>query len=129
MEYKDLWSKELSSDEKKSMNVMRLNDKDILTDFEFLHDDNFVEVESENVNRIAFYNNNCLWQILYAFNDSSFSLDCLYSPTSDYFDKSFKDIKERLFACTDNSDELSPIVHLMVREDKRVIIVTHYSLD
>ena len=125
----DYWSKELTRKQKANLVVMPLNDKDITTDFEFLHHDNYVENDklSGEKHQIAFYHKNCLWQIEYTFDGELFTLRCVYEPNEETFNKSYESIKEILFECT-TEDELSPIVHILTTKDKHFLNVKYYSI-
>lgn len=125
--FNEYWSKQLTSEEKDNLEPMRLNNKDILTDFDFLHYDNYVEDEDlcgDSV-QIAFYDNNCLWQIKYIFNDEKFTLRCVYKPNKDAFRTSYQSIRSKICGCT-NENEFTPIVHIITSEENKLIEVTHY---
>ena len=123
------WSKELTEEQKANLVVMPLNDKDIVTDFDYLHYDNYVENDElrGKVHQIAFYKDNCLWQIEYTFGYNIFTLRCVYEPNEEAFNKSCESIKEILFECT-TEDELSPIVHILSSEENHYLSVGYYSI-
>ena len=127
--FNNFWSKKLTEEQKSNLEIMLLNDKDIITDFDFLHYDNYVENEETNGkhHQIAFYHKNCLWQIEYTFGGEMFSLKCVYEPNKEAFNNSFDSIKELLFECT-TEDELSPIVHIVTSEENHFIMVEYYSI-
>lgn len=125
----ELWSKELTNEEKKSLCSSVFNDKDLSTDFEWLHYDNYVENDDMvgNKHQLSFYNNNCLWQLDYtAYESGTMTLRCVYSPSDQAYEKSFNDICELL--CGDSfSDWL--IQHTTYNCDERNFIVEYFYID
>lgn len=106
---------------------MALNDRDMVTDFDFLHYDNYVEDEElcGDVIQIAFYGNNCLWQIRFICGGEKFTLRCVYEPNKSAFRVSYQSIRNKIFGST-NENDFSPIVRLITSEENRLIEVTHY---
>lgn len=125
----ELWSKELTDGEKKRLCSSVFNDKDLSSDFEWLHYDNYVENDDMvgNKHQLAFYNSNCLWQLDYtAYESGTMALRCLYFPSNQAYEKSFNDISELL--CGEPfSDWL--IQHTTYNCDGRNFIVEYLYID
>lgn len=126
--FTNFWSKNLTEEEKIKLIALLLDDKDILTDFDYLHNEEYIENEEcdGKKHQIAFYNKNCLWQLNYSFGGTYFTLECIHEQNKASFERSFNDIKERLFVCTDGED--TPIVHIVAKNDNHYLIVGYYSL-
>lgn len=123
-------SKKLSDNEKEKLVFLHLDNKELITDFSYLHDDCYTENEPWNSDehQIAFFNNNCLWRLRYSFGDSFFLLNCVYEPSEIAFENSFANIKERLFACTEDEHD-TPIVSIATKKDRRWLLVYHFALE
>lgn len=121
--FEEFWSKELTAEQKSKLIAMHLDDKDILTDFDWLHYDEYVENSgtSGKSHQLAFYNNGCLWQLSYSFGGIDFTLECVYEPSEEKSKKSFEDIKDLLLADT------SLIVHIQFKENNHNIRVAYYT--
>lgn len=127
----EFWSKELTEDEKTKLRQCSFDDKDLSTDFEWLHFDNYVEDnELTGVShRVAFYNNNCLWLLCYSYSVSGkMTLQCVYSPSDEAFEKSFNEISKLL--CDEEVSENSTIFeHAIYNCKERIFFVAYYYID
>lgn len=127
----EFWSKELTSDEKAKLSPCSFDDKDLSTDFEWLHFDNYVEDSEQTgiLHTLAFYNNNCLWQLSYSYNVSGkMTLRCVYSPNDELFEKSFNEIAKLI--CDERVSENSEIFeHAIYNCKERIFFVTYYYIN
>lgn len=121
--FENSWSKELTIEQKSKLIAMHLDDKDILTDFDWLHYDEYVENSgtSGKSHQLAFYNNDCLWQLTYSFGGVYFRLECVFEPSEEEFKKSFEDIKDLLLGDTNQ------IVHIWAKENNHILKVAYYA--
>lgn len=122
VKFEEFWSKELTTEQKSKLRVMYLDDKDILTDFDWLHYDEYLENSGTigKSHQLVFYNNGCLWQLSYSFGGIDFTLECVYEPSEEKFKNSFELIKDLLLADT------SLIVHIQFKENYHFIRVAYY---
>ena len=127
----EFWSKELTSEEMAKLSPCSFDDKDLSTDFEWLHFDNYVEDNEQTgiLHRIAFYNNNCLWQLCYSYNVSGMmSVQCVYSPSDEMFEKSFNEISKLI--CDESVSENSDIFeHAIYNSKERIFFVGYHYID
>lgn len=125
----DFWSRELTEEEKKNLDLMVFDDKDLCTDFDWLHFDNYVENNNKQgkEHQIAFYNNNCLWQLNYTYGCGGMSLQCVYSPNEQVYNESYEAMKDLLCECS--VDEDYPVVHTIYKKKERLFLVEHFAID
>lgn len=121
--FENYWSKELTEEQKQKLNSMHLDDEDITTDFDWLHYDNYVENydTDKKTHQLAFYNNDCLWQLTYFFGGAYFRLECVFEPSEEKFKKSFEDIKDLLLG------DSNQIVHIWTKENNHILKVAYYT--
>lgn len=133
----EFWSKDLTKDERNSLETLVFNERDLCTDFEWLHYDMYVENESlsGHKHQLAFYNNNCLWQLEYtAFESGNMKLQCVYAPSEDAYSDSFDEICDLLCNFADNNDDYLTddnyiIEHINYKSKERVFFVEHFYID
>lgn len=126
----EFWSNELTKDERKNLEMLVFNEKDLCTDFEWLHYDMYVENDamSGNKHQLAFYNNSCIWQLDYtAFESGNMKLQCVYAPSEDAYSDSFDEMCDIL--CSDPSMDERIIEHTIYKAKERVLFVEHFYLD
>lgn len=127
----EFWSKELTAEEIDKLCQSLFNEKDLTTDFEWLHYDNYVENNelAGNYHQLAFYNNHCLWQLTYVANESGeMTLQCLYFPNDEAFSCSFNELTDLL--CDKSVSEDNNLIEYVTYEsNERKFIVDHYYID
>lgn len=127
----EFWSKELTSEEMGKLCPSVFNEKDLTTDFEWVHYDNYVENNElvGNYHQLAFYNNHCLWQLTYIANESGeMTLQCLYSPNDEAFGYSFDEICDLL--CDESVSEDSNLIECVTyKSNERKFIVGYFYID
>ena len=126
----NIWNVDIAEEQKDRLVPAILDDKDILTDFDYLHSEEFIEQvnpNNDNEYQIAFYNNGCLWVITYIYGCETFRLKCLYKTDKELFKTSLNDIIERVVTDFDENNQL--VIHFYELEDKDTFEVEYYHID
>ena len=126
----DIWNIDINEIGKDRLDAALLDDKDILTDFDYLHSGNFIEQKNPHKDmeyQVAFYNFSCLWMLTYIYGGESFSLKCLLKADEERFKASLKDITERIVTDFDEDNQL--VVHFYELDDKETFVVEYYHID
>ena len=98
---KEFWNKEISNEDKIKIESLFLDDKDINTDFFFIHNDDFIENINGSKHEIVFFEENCVWQIVYVEGSQHFRLECISYNNLNDCKKAFENLKDKLFQCDD----------------------------
>ena len=75
------WNKEVSEEEEGKLIPASFDDKDLLTDFDYINGGEYVEIKSPNDSRtyrmLFFDDYGYGWLLIYTLNGNNFSLKCV----------------------------------------------------
>lgn len=122
-----IWNVQLTEEEKAELIPAEFDDKDLLTDFDYLHGGDYIERQSPNDSRlyyILFFDEHCCaWQLLYSHNGNSFGLNCISRNTSN-FGEVWRDMLERV---NTEYDEDNPLVQeTIIDKEHQSVSVFYY---
>ena len=124
-------NKELSEEEKGRLIPASFDDKDLLTDFDYINGGDYVEIKSPNDSRtyrmLFFDNYGYGWLLIYSLNGNNFSLKCVSECDTTGFDEVWKDMLERID--TEYSEDNPLIQETITNKQNRSINVHYYHID
>lgn len=125
------WNKELSEEEKGKLIPASFDDKDLLTDFDYINGGEYVEGKTPNDSRIYrmlfFDNYGYGWLLIYTLNGNTFKLKCVAGGGTAGFGEVWKDMLERVN--TEYSEDNPLIQQTMIDKENRSIRAYYYHLD
>ena len=125
------YNKELSEEEEGKLIPASFDDKDLLTDFDYISRGEYVEIKSPNDSRtyrMLFFDDYCYgWLLIYTLNGNNFSLKCVSECDTTGFDEVWKDMLERIN--TEYSEDNPLIQRIMIDRENRSIRVFYYHVD
>lgn len=124
-------NKELSEEEKGRLIPASFDDKDLLTDFDYINGGEYVEIKSPNDSRtyrmLFFDNYGYGWLLSYALNGNNFCLKCVSECDTTGFGEVWKDMLERIN--TEYSEDNPLIQETITNKQNRSISVHYYHID
>ena len=125
------WNKGLNEEEKGKLIPASFDDKDLLTDFDYINGGDYVEIKSPNdsrIHRMLFFDNYGYgWLLIYSLNGNNFSLKCVSECGTIDFGEVWKDMLERIN--TEYSEENPLIQKTITDKENRSINVYYYHID
>lgn len=125
------WNKELSEDEKEKLIPASFDDKDLLTDFDYINGGEYVEIKAPNDSRtyrmLFFDYYGYGWLLTYSLNCNNFELKCVSDSGTTGFGEAWKDMLERVD--TEYSEDNPLIQGTMIDKENRSIRVYYYHID
>ena len=125
------WNKEISEEEEGKLIPASFDDKDLLTDFDYITGGEYVEIKSPNDSRtyrmLFFDNYGYGWLLIYSLNGNNFSLKCVSECDTTGFDEVWKDMLERID--TEYSEDNPLIQETITNKQNRSINVHYYHID
>lgn len=125
------WNKELSKEEKGRLIPASFDDKDLLTDFDYINGGDYVEIKSPNDSRtyrmLFFDDYGYGWLLIYSLNGNHFSLKCV----SDGGTADFGEVWENMLELVDTEySEDNPLIQKTISDkENRSINVYYYHID
>ena len=125
------WNKELSKEEKGRLIPASFDDKDLLTDFDYINGGDYVEIKSPNDSRtyrmLFFDDYGYGWLLIYSLNSNNFSLKCV----SDGGTADFGEVWENMLELVDTEySEDNPLIQKTISDkENRSINVYYYHID
>ena len=124
------WNINLTGEQKRDLIPASFDDKDLLTDFDYINGGEYVEttmVNDSRVHKMLFFDNHgCGWSLLYSRNDNSFGLKCIDGNTNN-FGEVWSDMLERIET---EYDEDNPLVQqTIIDKENRSISVFYYHFN
>lgn len=125
------WNKEVSEEEEGKLIPASFDDKDLLTDFDYINGGEYVEIKSPNDSRtyrmLFFDDYGYGWLLIYTLNGNNFSLKCVSKCDTTGFDEVWKDMLERIN--TEYSEDNPLIQETIINKQNRSINVHYYHID
>ena len=125
------WNKELSEEEKGKLIPASFDDKDLLTDFDYINGGEYVEIKAPNDSRtyrmLFFDYYGYGWLLTYSLNGNNFELKCVSDSGTTGFGEAWKDMLERVD--TEYSEDNPLIQGTMIDKENRSIRVYYYHID
>ena len=126
------WNKEVSEEEKGRLIPASFDDKDLLTDFDYINGGEYVEIKSPNDSRtyrmLFFDNYGYGWLLSYALNGNNFKLKCcIAGGGTANFGEVWKDMLERVN--TEYSEDNPLIQQTLIDRENRSITAFYYHID
>ena len=125
------WNKELSKEEKGRLIPASFDDKDLLTDFDYINGGDYVEIKSPNDSRtyrmLFFDDYSYGWLLIYSLDGNNFSLKCV----SDGGTADFGEVWENMLELVDTEySEDNPLIQKTISDkENRSINVHYYHID
>ena len=125
------YNKELSEEEKGRLIPASFDDKDLLTDFDYINGGDYVEIKSPNDSRtyrmLFFDDYGYGWLLIYSLNGNNFSLKCV----SDGGTADFGEVWENMLELVDTEySEDNPLIQKTISDkENRSINVYYYHID
>ena len=121
------WNKELSKEEKGRLIPASFDDKDLLTDFDYINGGDYVEIKSPNdsrIHRMLFFDDYGYgWLLIYSLNGNNFSLKCV----SDGGTADFGEVWENMLELVDTEySEDNPLIQKTIMDKATKSISVHY---
>lgn len=121
------WNKELSKEEKGRLISASFDDKDLLTDFDYINGGDYVEIKSPNDSRtycmLFFDDYGYGWLLIYSLNGNNFSLKCV----SDGGTADFDEVWENMLEMVDTEySEDNPLIQKTISDKATKSISVHY---
>ena len=125
------WNKEVSEEERGRLIPASFDDKDLLTDFDYINGGEYVEIKSPNDSRtyrmLFFDDYGYGWLLIYTLNGNNFSLKCVSECDTTGFDEVWKDMLERI---NTEYSEYNPLIQeTITNKQNRSINVHYYHID
>ena len=124
-------NKELSEEEKGRLIPASFDDKDLLTDFDYITGGEYVEIKSPNDSRtyrmLFFDNYGYGWLLIYSLNGNNFGLKCVSDGGTAGFGEVWEDMLERVN--TEYSEDNPLIQETIIDKQNRSINVHYYHID
>ena len=125
------WNKELSEEEKGKLIPASFDDKDLLTDFDYINGGQYVEgktPDDSRIYRMLFFDNYGYgWLLIYTLNGNNFGLRCVAGGGTTGFGEVWEDMLERVN--TEYSEDNPLIQRIMIDRENRSIRVFYYHVD
>ena len=125
------WNKEVSEEEEGKLIHASFDDKDLLTDFDYINGGDYVEIKSPNDSRtyrmLFFDDYGYGWLLIYSLNGNNFSLKCV----SDGGTADFGEVWENMLELVDTEySEDNPLIQeTITNKQNRSISVHYYHID
>lgn len=121
------WNKELSKEEKGRLISASFDDKDLLTDFDYINGGDYVEIKSPNDSRtycmLFFDDYGYGWLLIYSLNGNNFSLKCVSEGGTADFDEVWENMLEMVD--TEYSED-NPLIQKTISDKATKSISVHY---
>lgn len=125
------WNKEVSEEEEGKLIPASFDDKDLLTDFDYINGGDYVEIKSPNDSRtyrmLFFDDYGYGWLLIYTWNGNNFCLKCVSECDTTGFDEVWKDMLERIN--TEYREDNPLIQETITNKQNRTINVHYYHID
>lgn len=125
------WNKEVSEEEEGKLIPASFDDKDLLTDFDYINGGDYVEIKSPNDSRtyrmLFFDDYGYGWLLIYTLNGNNFCLKCVSECDTTGFDEVWKDMLERIN--TEYREDNPLIQETITNKQNRTINVHYYHID
>ena len=125
------YNKELSEEEKGRLIPASFDDKDLLTDFDYITGGEYVEIKSPNDSRtyrmLFFDNYGYGWLLIYSRNGNNFGLKCVSDGGTAGFGEVWEDMLERVN--TEYSEDNPLIQETIIDKATKSISVHYYHID
>ena len=125
------WNKEVSEEEEGKLIPASFDDKDLLTDFDYINGGDYVEIKSPNDSRtyrmLFFDDYGYGWLLIYTLNGNNLSLKCVSECDTTGFDEVWKDMLERIN--TEYREDNPLIQETITNKQNRTINVHYYHID
>lgn len=122
------WNIQLPTEEKAVLIPASFDDKDLLTDFEYLNRGEYLEcsISKSERRQIFFDSYGNVWQISYFRNHNSCAIKCLSVANENTFDEAWISMMQMNEI---DSEDSNLVQHIMYDKDKKVIMVSYYHKD
>ena len=121
------WNKEISEEEKGKLIPASFDDKDLLTDFDYITGGEYAEIKAPNVSRtyrmLFFDYYGYGWLLTYSLNGNNFGLKCVSDSSMTGFNEAWKDMLERV---NTEYDEDNPLIQETIIDKATKSISVHY---
>lgn len=125
------WNKEVSEEEEGKLIPASFDDKDLLTDFDYINGGEYVEFKSPNDSRtyrmLFFDDYGYGWLLIYTLNGNNFSLKCVSDGGTADFGEVWENMLERIN--TEYSEDNPLIQETITNKQNRSINVHYYHID
>ena len=125
------WNKEVSEEEKGRLIPASFDDKDLLTDFDYITGGEYAEIKASNVSRtyrmLFFDYYGYGWLLTYSLNGNNFGLKCVSDSSMTGFNEAWKDMLERVN--TEYSEDNPLIQETIIDKATKSISVHYYHID
>ena len=121
------WNKEISEEEEGKLIPASFDDKDLLTDFDYITGGEYAEIKAPNVSRtyrmLFFDYYGYGWLLTYSLNGNNFGLKCVSDSSMTVFNEAWKDMLERV---NTEYDEDNPLIQETIIDKATKSISVHY---
>ena len=125
------WNKEVSEEEKGKLIPASFDDKDLLTDFDYITGGEYAEIKAHNDSRtyrmLFFDYYGYGWLLTYSLNGNNFGLKCVSDSSMTGFNEAWKDMLERVN--TEYSEDNPLIQETIIDKATKSISVHYYHID
>ena len=125
------WNKEISEEEKGKLIPASFDDKDLLTDFDYITGGEYAEIKAPNVSRtyrmLFFDYYGYGWLLTYSLNGNNFGLKCVSDGSTAGFGEVWEDMLERVN--TEYSEDNPLIQETIIDKATKSISVHYYHID
>lgn len=124
----NFWNIQLTTEEKAGLIPASFDDKDLLTDFEYLNRGKYLEhsVSKSEKRQIFFDSYGNVWQTTYFRSQNHCVIKCLSIADKETFDEAWVDMMQMNEVDYEDSNLVQ---HIMHDKDKGVIMVDYYHSD
>ena len=121
------YNKELSEEEKGKLIPASFDDKDLLTDFDYITGGEYAEIKAPNDSRtyrmLFFDYHGYGWLLTYSLNGNNFGLKCVSDSSMTGFSEAWTDMLERVN--TEYSED-NPLIQVTITDKQNRSISVHY---